>query len=81
MLELQNELFVLLCTLFLGRIGFLSQIASPQSSQQGKEDRDKGVCTNSSVTLSNHVHRSRGRVEVASHSDGERATMAIVVWP
>ena len=53
--RLQNELFVLLFTLFLGQIGFLSQTASSQSSQHGKESLDKGICTYSDVMLSNRV--------------------------
>jgi hypothetical protein len=34
-----------------------SQTALSQPSQQGKEGLNEGICTNSSVTLSNHVHR------------------------
>jgi hypothetical protein len=81
MLELQNELFVLVGTLFLGQIGFLSQTATPQPSQQGKEGQDEGICPDSSMMLSNCVHHWMGRVEVSSLLDGERATIAILVWP
>ena len=48
-----------------------------QPSQQEKEGRDEGVSTNSNVTLSNHVRRWMGQVEVSSLLDRERATMAI----
>ena len=52
----KSDLFVLVCTFFLGRIGLLSKTASSQPSQQGKEGLDGGVCTNSSMTLRNCAH-------------------------
>ncbi len=80
MLELQKKSFVLVRTLFLGQIGFLSQTALSRPSQQGKEGWDEGICANSSMTLSNRVLCWVGRVEVSSLLDGEKATMAILVW-
>jgi hypothetical protein len=42
---------------------------------------DRGVSTNSRVTLSNRVHRCMHGVEVALPQEGEGATLAILVWP
>jgi hypothetical protein len=81
MFVLQNESFVLVCTLFLGRIGFLSQIALPQPSHHQKEGLDEGICTNSNVTPRSCVCVGWVGVEVASPWEGERATLAILVWP
>ncbi len=50
-------------------------------SQQGKEGLDKGNCTDYSVTPNNCVCHWTGWVEVASPPEGERATLAILVWP
>ena len=77
MLVLQNELFMLVCTLFLGRIGFLIQNTFSQTSQQGKEGLEKGICTNSGVVPSKCVHVGWVGVEVASPQEEERATLAI----
>jgi hypothetical protein len=66
---------------FLGRISFLSKTALSQASQQGKEGLDKGDCTDSSVAPNNYLHYLTGWVKVASPPEGERATLAILVWP
>ncbi len=66
---------MLVCTRFIGQIGFLRETASSRPSQQGKKGRDEGVCSDS-LTLSNRVRRWMGPVEVSSLLDGERATMA-----
>ena len=58
----KNESFVLMCTLFLGRIGFLSKTALSQPSQQGKEGLDKNVFTNSSMMLRNCICHGMGLV-------------------
>ena len=74
MLALQNESFVLVCTLFFGWIGFLSQTALSQPSQHKQEGLEEGVCTNSDVTPSNRVHVGWVGVEMTSPWEGERAT-------
>ncbi len=51
----KNKSLVLMFTLFFCWIGFLSQTALSQPSQQGKESLDKGICTDSRVTHSNYV--------------------------
>jgi hypothetical protein len=79
--ELQNESFVLMCTLFLGQIGYLSQTALSQPSQQGKEDLDKDICSNFGMMPSNRLRTGWVVVEVASPQEGERVTLAILVWP
>ncbi len=51
----KNKLLVLVWTLFLGWIGFLSKTALSQPSQQGNTCLDKGVSTISRARLSNCV--------------------------
>jgi hypothetical protein len=48
---------MLVSTLLLSPMGFLSQNALSQPSQQGKEGLDEGASTNSRVMLSNCVRR------------------------
>jgi hypothetical protein len=58
-----------------------SQTALSQPSQQGKEDLDKDICSNFGMMPSNRLRTGWVVVEVASPQEGERVTLAILVWP
>jgi hypothetical protein len=77
----QNKQVESMGTHFLGQISFLRETALSQPSQQGKKGQDEGVCMDSSVMMSNRVHRWMVPVKVSSLLDGDIATMAILVWP